>query len=285
MSAAPATPPAPIASGAPPAPPEPPPAAPTSLAAPQPAPFAPTSAATTTANGLTPPKSKPPPAVSRSSQPRRREAQSRMKVSDAKPGVLLQEHLLRHFYNTVVPGSVSTSPPAFIWITPPFRSPKFNLFFVRNAVHFSLVAPPVRVAFWSVVCQSACSVFGCRPKTSQTSCLFRVVCVWGRRFCCFTRPWRPRSAALRPSLRQTKPQLLRNHLGTPPHLVTPPPARTGFKTTRPLLLPLAALSLNALRLGLAMPLLECLEVPCNQEQLPVLSPPARLIRHANSWKP
>lgn len=230
MSAAPATPPAPIASGTP--------ARCSDL--PRRSPASSLRSQHRTANGLTPPKSKPPPAVWRSSQPRRREAQSRMKVSDAKPGVLLQEHLLRHLYNTVVPGSVSTSPPAFIWITPPFRSPKFNLFFVRNAVHLSLVAPPVRVAFWSVVCQSACSVFGCRPKTSQTSCLFRVV------------GFAP-SHGGRGALRCVHPSGRRSH------------SYCATTSLRPLLLArgsrqlgLYCFSLNALRLGLAMPLLECL---------------------------
>lgn len=48
--------------------------------------------------------------------------------------------------NTVLQGSVSSSPSAFIWITPAFRAPKSNLFFVRNAAHFLLVAPPGRLS-------------------------------------------------------------------------------------------------------------------------------------------
>jgi hypothetical protein len=61
-----------------------------------------------------------------------------------RPGVELQDHFLRNFYNPIVTGYF-LSTPASVWITPPLPSPSFNLHFVRNSVNFLLTSFPSRL--------------------------------------------------------------------------------------------------------------------------------------------
>lgn len=98
-------------------------------------------------HGLTPPKSQPLPLVAGLRGVPRHLGPAARRAGDlnARPGALLQEQLLYSYYDTAIPGSISVSPPAFIWLTPPSKSPRFNLSFIRNAVRFLLVAHPGRL--------------------------------------------------------------------------------------------------------------------------------------------
>jgi hypothetical protein len=75
---------------------------------------------------------------------RRGAARQEVRISSARPGALLQDRFLLDFHHAVVPGP-STSPTAFIWITPSSLSARYNLFFVRNAVNFLLTVYPSRL--------------------------------------------------------------------------------------------------------------------------------------------
>lgn len=97
--------------------------------------------------GLTPAIHQPQPLAPKCAEPQRQvKAPRYVKSSQVRPGARLQECLLRNLYDTVIPGAISSSsPPTFIWISPASRSPHYNIFFVRNAVHYLLVAPPDRL--------------------------------------------------------------------------------------------------------------------------------------------
>ena len=46
----------------------------------------------------------------------------------------LQNRLLSEIHDCIVPNLLSPSPsPATVWVTPPSRHPRFNVFFVRNS--------------------------------------------------------------------------------------------------------------------------------------------------------
>lgn len=116
--------------------------------------------------GLTPSHHRPKPSAPLGGEPRRTvKAAPRAGAPSARSGEGLQECLLSNFHNVAIPGAISPSSPnspAFVWITPPSRSSRFNVFFVRNAVHFLLVAPPGRLRVFvfrvRVSCQNIANV-------------------------------------------------------------------------------------------------------------------------------
>ena len=66
----------------------------------------------------------------------------------SKPGVQFEHLLLSDYYSTAIPGAISPSPrfqPAYIWLTPSYRSARFNALYVSNLLSFMLAASPARI--------------------------------------------------------------------------------------------------------------------------------------------
>lgn len=67
------------------------------------------------------------------------------------PAEDLQSQLLADFHDTVVPNLIAPSPfPVPVWVTPPSRDPRFNGFYILNALQHRLVPCPGRLRVFRV---------------------------------------------------------------------------------------------------------------------------------------
>ena len=83
------------------------------------------------------------------------------------PGSIFQDHLLRSFYTTAVPGAIIPNSPAPLWVTPASKDPHYNLSFVTNMLNFLLTVSPGRLCVvrvrprvfrFAVSCQNVANV-------------------------------------------------------------------------------------------------------------------------------
>lgn len=65
--------------------------------------------------------------------------------ASSRPGVQLQDLLLRDFHNIAVPGALPSASNAFLWITVPFLAPRFTPSYTSSMLTYHLAAPPALI--------------------------------------------------------------------------------------------------------------------------------------------